>query len=130
MCLLVRGHPLRGVPLAVFLLLFRVNSLGSNAVTVAVLGEHSRRSDGAAAGSSPGTIGLLEGLESDDSKNLANVGTMTDLVEGMEGVRSAFGVRRDYGGGMTAHATAGENVGIIGSSHDVVTRFSSLNSIP
>ena len=81
-------------------------------VTVAVLGEHSRRSDGAAAGSSTGTIGLLEGMESDDSKNLANVSLMTklhdgmkdalapnkrDLDDGMEGVRSALGVRRDSG---------------------------------
>ena len=31
-------------------------------------------------------------------------------------------------GGRTAHATAGERVGIIGSSNDVVTRFSSINS--
>ena len=42
-------------------------------VTVSFFGENSRRSDGAAAGSSTGTIGLLEGMESDASKNLANV---------------------------------------------------------
>ena len=100
-------------------------SVGSNAVNVAVLGEHSRRSDGAAAGSSPRTIGLLEGIETHVSKNLANVGMMTDLVEGMEGVRSALGARRDYGGARTARATAGERAGITGSSHHVVTRFSS-----
>ena len=31
-CLLVRGHPLRGVPLAVFLLLFRVNTVDGQMV--------------------------------------------------------------------------------------------------
>ena len=32
---------------------------------------------------------------------------ITDLVEGMEGVRSALGVRRDYGGAPTAREMAG-----------------------
>ena len=73
----------------------------------------SRQSDG---------VGSLEfeDLETDVSK--------TVLVDGMEDVSSTLGARRNYGGGRTAHATAGESVGIIGSSHDVVTRFSSINS--
>ena len=38
-----------------------------------------------------------------------------DLEDGIEGVRSAPGVLRDYNGGAdTAHATAGESGGIIG----------------
>ena len=41
---------------------------------------------------------------------------------------TALGARRDYGGARTAPATAGESVGIIGFSRDVVTRFSSKNS--
>ena len=64
-------------------------------VSVAVPDEHS-------LGSNAVTVAVLEGIESDDSKNLASVGMMTDLVEGMEGVRSALGVRR----ARTARETA------------------------
>ena len=124
MCLLVRGHSLRGVPLAVFLLLFWVNTHWGRMPSPFTL-------DGQMVLLQvrvPRTIGLLEGIEPDDSKNFANVGMRTDLVEGTEGVRSALGAPRDYGGARTARATAGEGEGIIGSSHDVVTRFSSVHS--
>ena len=71
-CLLVRGHPLHDVsPGCVSVAVPGEHSPGSNAVNVAVLGEHSRRSDGAAAGPSPRTTGLLQGIETDVSKNLA-----------------------------------------------------------
>ena len=128
-CLLFRGHPpARCPPGYVSVAVPGEHTPGSNAVTVAVLGEYSRRSDGAAAGSSPRTIGFLEGIESDDSKKLANVGMITDLVEGMEGVRSALGVRRDCGGARTARETAGESEGIIGSSRLSESDFPSLDS--
>ena len=80
---------------------------------------------------------MLEGVESDASKNLANVIMMTklrdgmkdalapnkrDLDGGMEGVRSVLGVRRDSGA-RTARATAGESEGIIGSSRSSESEF-------
>ena len=49
-------------------------------------------------------------------------------MDGMEDVSSTLRARRDTGGGRNAHATAGESVGIIGSSCDVVTRASSFYS--
>merc|ERR1712136_434777 len=48
-----------------------------------------------------------------------------DLEEGIEGVRSALGVLRDYyGGAETAHATAGESTGIIGLLEVIESDFS------
>ena len=95
------------------------HSHGENDVTVAVPG-------GAAAALSTGTIGL-EGFESHDSKDPAHDGMVHDLVQGLEDVCPLPGVRRDYGRGQTAHATAGESTRIIVAS-DVVTRASSFNS--
>ena len=89
------------------------HSHGENDVIVAVPG-------GAAA------IGF-EGIESHDSKNLAHDGMVHDLAQGLEDVCPLPGVRRDYGRGQTAHATAGESKRIIVAS-DVVTRASSFNS--
>ena len=48
-----------------------------------------------------------------------------DLEDGIEGVRSALGVLRDYyGGADTAHATAGESGGIIGLREVIESDFS------
>ena len=117
--LLVRGHTLRGV--AVFLLLFRVNTLWGLLMSQLLF----------LVNTLDGQLVLVQEplvlLRALSSKNLAHVGMMTDLVEGIEGVRSPLGVRRDHGRGQTAHATAGESEGIIVSS-SVVTRFSSINS--
>ena len=81
---------------------------------------------GAAAALSTGTIGL-EGFESHDSKDPAHDGTVHDVVQGLEDVCPLPGVRRDYGRGQTAHATAGESTRIMVAS-DVVTRAWSFNS--
>merc|ERR1712136_529032 len=48
-----------------------------------------------------------------------------DLEDGIEGVRSALGVLREYyGGAETAHATAGESEGIIGLLEVIESDFS------
>ena len=65
-------------------------------------------------------ISEFEDMETDVSKSVP--------MDGMEDVSSTLGAGRDNGGGRNAHATAGESVGIIGSSRDVVTRASSFNS--
>ena len=65
-------------------------------------------------------ISEFEGMETDVSKSVP--------MDGIVAVRSTLGARRDSGGGRTAHATAGESVGIIGSSRDFVTCASSFNS--
>ena len=47
-----------------------------------------------------------------------------DLEDGVEGVRSAPGVLRDYNGGAdTAHATAGESGGSIGMLEEMSLIF-------
>ena len=46
----------------------------------------------------PGTIGLLEGMESDDSKNLANVSMMTKFRDGMKDALAPN--KRDLDDGM------------------------------
>ena len=65
-------------------------------------------------------ISEFEDMETDVSKSVP--------MDGIVAVRSTLGARRDSGGGRTAHATAGDSVGIIGSSRDFVTCASSFNS--
>ena len=53
-----------------------------------------------------------------------------DLDDGMEGVRSAHGLRRDSGGARTACETAGESEGNIGFFEVIESDFSTLpNSV-
>ena len=59
---------------------------------------------------------MLEGMETKlrDGMKDSVASNKRDLDDGMEGVRSALGVRRDFGGARTVLETAGEMKGIIG----------------
>ena len=71
--------------------------------------------DTAAAGASTGTTGLLEGMETKLRDGIKDsLATNKRDLGGMEGVRSALGVRREFGGARTVLETAGEMKGIIG----------------
>ena len=103
----------------------------------------------ATAGASAGTIGLLEVHESEFSMVARAAGAAAttlvgmetklcdgmkdalatykrDLDDGMEGVRTALGVRRDSGGARIACETAGEGEGNIGFLEVIESDLSAL----
>ena len=61
-----------------------------------------------------------------DSMKDALATNKRDLDDGMEGIRSALGVRRDSGGARTACETAGESEGNIGFLEVIESDFSAL----
>ena len=68
--------------------------------------------DAAAAGANTGTTGLLEGMETKLRDGIKDsLATNKRDLDGMQGVRSALDVRRDFGGAQTVLETAGEMKG-------------------
>ena len=97
----------------------------------------------ATAGESAEIIGLLEVHESEFSIAAGTAGAAAttlvgmdalatnkrDLDDGMEGVCSALGVRRDSGGDRIACETAGESEGNIGFLEVIESDFSALPNL-